>query len=163
MRKLSARQALFVQEYLIDLNAKDAVIRAGFVKNGAKQAGYALLQKPHVQAAITAAMAGRVKRMEIDQDEVLREIYRLGFSNIADYIEWGPNGVALKPSADMSEEALRCILEVSENKTEKGSTLKFKLHDKKGSLELLGRHLGIFTDINVRVGFRWEDALKDLE
>ena len=163
MLKLTEMQALFVEQFLINLNAKDAAIRAGFAKKQAKQAGHKLLQKPHVQAAITAAKQARSERTEIEQDEVLREIQRLGFSNIADYIVWGPEGVQLKASADMSEEALRCILEVSETKTEKGRTLKFKLHDKKGSLELLGRHLGIFTDVNVRVGFRWEDALKDLE
>ena len=45
MRKLTAKQALFVEEYLIDLNAKEAAIRAGFAKKRAKQAGYIALYR----------------------------------------------------------------------------------------------------------------------
>ena len=166
MSDLTPKQARFVEEYLIDLNATQAAIRAGYSKKTAGQVGFENLKKPEIQKAVTEAMAARSERTEIDQDEVLREIHRLGFSNIADYVEWGPDGVRLKESANMSDEALRCILEVSETKTDKGGTVKFKLHDKKGSLELLGRHLGLFKDnlnLGGTVGLRWEDALKELE
>jgi phage terminase small subunit len=163
---LNARQARFVEEYLIDLNATAAAKRAGYSAKTAYSQGERLLKHVEVAAAVEEAKATRSRRTEIDQDEVLREIHRLGFSNIADYVEWGPDGVRLKESTDMSDEALRCVLEVSETKTDKGGTVKFKLHDKKGSLELLGRHLGLFKDnlnLGGSVGLRWEDALKELE
>ena len=108
---LSPKQTRFVEEYLVDLNAAGAVVRAGYSKRGAKQKGYELREMPKIQAAITAAIQARSERTETEQDEVLREIHRLGFSNIADYVEWGPDGVKMKDSADMSEEALRCVLD----------------------------------------------------
>ena len=163
---LTPKQARFVEEYLLDLNATAAAKRAGYSAKTAEVIGYENLRKPQIAEAVTEAQKARSERTEIDQDEVLREIHRLGFSNIADYVEWGPDGVRLKESAGMSDEALRCILEVSETKTDKGGTVKFKLHDKKGALELLGRHLGLFKDnlnLGGNVGLRWEDALKELE
>ena len=62
------------------------------------------------------------------------------------YARWGPGGVRLKNSEELTEDEAAVVSELSENITENGGSLKFKLHDKKGALELLGRHLGIFND-----------------
>jgi phage terminase small subunit len=68
---LRAKRQRFVEEYLKDLNAKQAAIRAGYTTNRAEQAGYELLSFPDVQAAIQEAMAERSRRNGIDQDYVL--------------------------------------------------------------------------------------------
>jgi phage terminase small subunit len=71
---LTDKQKAFVQEYLLDLNAKQAAIRAGYTKNRAEQAGYELLTFPDVQEAVQKAKAERAERMKIDQDYVLELI-----------------------------------------------------------------------------------------
>ena len=68
----------------------------------------------------------------------------------------------MKPQEDLTSDQQAAVAEVSETKTEKGGTVKIKLHDKLGALEKIGRHLGMFTD-NVNVRFPHEDALKELK
>ena len=74
MNKLTAKQERFVAEYLIDLNATQAAIRAGYAKKGAAVEGSRLLANPKVAAAVAAAQAARAERTEITQDYVLTSI-----------------------------------------------------------------------------------------
>ncbi len=166
MSDLTPKQARFVEEYLIDLNAAHAAVRAGYSKKTAKQKGYALLKQPEIQGAVTEAIQARSERTLAEGDDVVLELKRLAFSNIRQYVEWGPDGVKLKDSTGLDDAASRCIAEVSETKSEKGGTVKFKLHDKRAALTDLMRHLGLFNDnlnLGGSVGLRWEDALKELE
>lgn len=71
---LTPKQALFVQEYLVDLNATQAAIRAGYSPKTAKSIGDENLTKPDVAAAVSAAMTKRSARVEITQDYVLSTI-----------------------------------------------------------------------------------------
>ncbi len=163
---LTPKQARFVEEYLLDLNATAAAKRAGYSEKTAKQQGQRLLTNVDVQAAVTEAQKARSERTNAEADDVVLELKRLAFSNIRQYVEWGPDGVKLKDSTGLDDTASRCIAEVSETKSEKGGTVKFKLHDKRGALTDLMRHLGLFTDnlnLGGSVGLRWEDALKELE
>ena len=121
MRKLSKRQALFVQEFLVDLNAKEAAIRADFAKKGAKQEGYRLLQKPHVQAAITAAMAGRMERTKASQDWIVEHL-----------VENVERAMQLEPVTDGEGES-------AGEHVYQGSVAN-------KALELLGRHAGMFPN-----------------
>lgn len=73
-KKLTPKQELFVQEYLKDLNATQAAIRAGYSENTARAIGQENLTKPAVKAAVDAAMEKRVERIQVDQDYVLRVI-----------------------------------------------------------------------------------------
>lgn len=70
--KLTEKQKRFVEEYLIDLNATQAAIRAGYSENSAMEQGYQLLQKTSVQHAIQQAQSKRAKRTEISQDDVIK-------------------------------------------------------------------------------------------
>jgi len=72
--KLTPKQTLFVQEYLKDLNATQAAIRAGYSEKTARQIGDENLSKPAIKAEIDKAMEARVERIQIDQDYVLRVI-----------------------------------------------------------------------------------------
>ena len=74
MAKLTEKQKRFVEEYLVDLNATQAAIRAGYSINRASELGYQLLQKTTVSDAIQSAMKKRQNRTEITQDMVLKEI-----------------------------------------------------------------------------------------
>jgi phage terminase small subunit len=148
--KLTPRQARFIEEYLIDLNATQAAIRAGYSAKNADKIGPELLGKTRVAEAIEKAIAERSRRTEITQDSVLRELALIGFADMADFTQWSPDGVTLKDSEDLTPEHTRIVAEVSQTKTEHGGTIKFKLHDKQAALVNLGRHLGLFHD-NLKV------------
>lgn len=146
MSKLTPKQQLFVAEYLADLNATKAAIRAGYAEKSARITASKMLTKANIQAAIEEAFQARIQRVEVTADQVVEELARLGFSDMRSFTKWGPDGVVLKHSEDLDEDAARCVAEVSQTVTLGGGSIKFKLHDKKGSLELLGKHLGMFRE-----------------
>jgi len=76
MRGMSVKQRLFVEEYLINLNATQAAIRAGYKEANANQIGYQLLHKASVSEAIAEAKARRSERTAITQDYVLQKLKR---------------------------------------------------------------------------------------
>ncbi|MGE5483684.1 MAG: terminase small subunit [Ignavibacteriales bacterium] len=143
MGALTRKQELFVKEYLIDLNATQAAIRAGYSKRNADKIGPELLQKPQIQAAIQAAMKEREARTEVTQDMVLQHLRKIAFGDLKDFVKFGPDGVEIK---DCEEVDGTVLAEVSESKTEKSTNVRVKMPDKLKALELLGRHLGMFRD-----------------
>lgn len=144
MRKLTPKQARFVDEYLVDLNATQAAIRAGYSKKTAGQIGERLLKKVEIQQALAERMKAREKRTEITQDMVLRELAKIAFGDQRRVMEWGPAGVKLRDSTQITDDEAAIVAEVSETITANGGTLKLKTHDKVGALKLLGDHLGMF-------------------
>ena len=74
MKKLTAKQESFVAEYLIDLNATQAAIRAGYSEKTASETGYENLRKPQIAEAVQKALAERSERTEVTQDYVLTAI-----------------------------------------------------------------------------------------
>ena len=161
-RRLTPKQAEFVRQYLVDLNATQAAIRAGYSEKTAYRIGAELLQKTSVAEAIATAQAKREQRTEITADRVVAELAKIAFGSARDVMEWGPNGVTLKSSTELTDEQAAAIAGVSENITQNGSSLKLKRHDKVKALELLGRHLGMFTDkvkneISGGLEIKWQD------
>ena len=157
-KELTAKQKAFVQEYLIDLNATQAAIRAGYSTDTAKVIGSENLTKPDIQEAIQEAMAAREKRTEITQEMVLRELAKIAGVDIKNYLSYrtektvvGTDEETGEPIVDYSHivdlkdsEQVDGTL-ISEIQLQKGN-LKFKLHDRVKALELLGKHLGMFVD-----------------
>jgi phage terminase small subunit len=141
---LSDKQQRFITEYLVDLNGTQAAIRAGYKKKYARQQAAENLAKPYIQVEIQARMNRRSTRTEITADKVLTEFARLGFSDMRRFTEWGPDGVKLKESSELSEDDARCVAEVAQTVTESGGQLKFKLHDKLKALESMARHLKLY-------------------
>ena len=163
---MTPKQERFVQEYMIDSNATQAAIRAGYSEQTAAEQGYQLLQKTSVKKAVAEAMQTRSERTEITADQVLKELALIGFSDMRDFTSWAPNGVMLRESRELTEGQARAVAEVSETKTEHGGTVRFKLHDKRASLVDIGRHLGMFTDnVNLSGGLTLthEQALEQLK
>lgn len=142
MAKLTAKQQRFCDEYLIDLNATQAAIRAGYSPRTAEQAASRLLRFVKVQDEIAREMAERSKRTGINQDRVLMEIAKMAFVNIDDVIDL--DTAQVKQTA--TKDDLACIQSVKIKPTEFGTEREIKLCDKKSNLELLGRHLGMFKD-----------------
>jgi phage terminase small subunit len=157
--KLSAKYKRFADEYLIDLNAAQAVLRAGYKAGSDQRAaeiGYQLLQKAPVKDYIAQRQKERSERTEITQDMVLRELAKIGFADIRKAVKWSPtmgeqiiedsvvqtNGVMLIDSDKIDDDTAAAISEIKQ--TQNG--IAIKMHDKKGALVDIGRHLGMFTD-----------------
>ena len=159
--KLTPRQHRFVQEYLIDLNATQAAIRAGYSKKTAEHQASRLLGNVGIAAAIQAGQAALSESIGITVENVAKELALLGFADMGTYVKLDASETTVKLDwTDLPEGATRCIQEITQEEHtggkghEKGEIrrTKFKLYDKKGSLELLGRHLGMFNDkINLGV------------
>ncbi|UJX41706.1 terminase small subunit [Desulfovibrio sp. JY] len=141
---LNKKQQRFVEEYIVDLNATQAAIRAGYSQKTAYRIGHDLLQKTSVSDAIETAMAERSERTKITADAVLQELARLAFSDIRKVTVFGGKGVTIKESAEIDDATAAAISEVSETTTQFGGSRKVKMHDKVKALELAGRHLGLF-------------------
>jgi phage terminase small subunit len=145
---VTPKQQLFVREYLVDLNATQAAIRAGYSERTAGQMGFDLLKNPQVAAAIQSGMDKRAAKVEITAERVLQEIARLAFFDPSKlYDEHGRP----KPVHELDEDTRRAIAGVEIDEVGGGDkplvvTRKVKLADKGANLERLGRHLKLFTE-----------------
>ena len=127
MSKLTDKQTAFVREYLVDLNATQAAIRAGYSERTASRIGPQLLGKNWVREAIEKAQAKRARRVEVTQDYVL--------SNLVEVVE---RTMQRAPVLDRKGEQVT---------DEEGRAVwTFDAKGANRALELLGKHLGILTD-----------------
>ncbi len=146
--KLTFKQQMFILEYLEDLNATQAARRAGYSKDTAKQIGTENLSKPTIAAKIQEAMDLRAQRLEITADKVLVEIGKLAFSNSKDLYDGKGR---LIPVHELDSDVAATISEITEKSIGRNGDdvvleRKYKTADKKGNLELLGKHLVLFAD-----------------
>ena len=144
--RVNHRQSSFVREYLVDLNATQAAIRAGYSKKTAGQIGDENLKKPEIKAAIQQEMDKRSARTGITADRVIKELASIGFADTTKAVSVRRGQVRVEDTASLDEDTRRAISEIRQTTTTNGGSLSIKFHDKKGALELLGRHLGIFAD-----------------
>ena len=152
---LTPKRRRFVDEYLVDLNATQAAIRAGYSPKTARSAGSRLLTNVNIKPVIQAAMDARAKRLEISADNVLKELARIGFADIRDLVAWDEEHVRFRPSGQLTDDQAAAISEVlaetkrftdNQGNTETTIKLKLKTHDKLAALRDIGRHLKLFTD-----------------
>ncbi|MCI8865592.1 MAG: terminase small subunit [Lachnospiraceae bacterium] len=147
MAKLTEKQQRFVDEYLIDLNATQAAIRAGYSVKRASEIGYQLLQKTTVQQAISEKMAERSKRTGINQDRILMELARIALLNSANVVNY--EDATIKEDALPDDLAAVASVKVKRFPTKDGGEgieREIKFCDKVRALELAGKHLGMFKD-----------------
>lgn len=146
MAKLTEKQKRFIEEYLIDLNATQAAIRAGYSPNSARDIGSENLTKPDIRARIDEALAERSKRTGINADRVLREIARIAFVNAADVINFDSATIAEGASTDDTAAISSVKVKTIPTKDGEGVEREIRLCDKLKALELCGKHLGMFKD-----------------
>jgi phage terminase small subunit len=151
--KLTPKQVRFVQEYLIDLNAAQAAIRAGYSAKTARVMGHENLTKPDIAAAIEKAMSERAERTRLTGDMVVDELRKIGFANMLDYMKSTPEGDPYLDFSALTRDQGAVLQEVTVEDFVDGrgedaravKRVKFKLHDKQAALVSLGRHLGMFV------------------
>jgi phage terminase small subunit len=154
-KALSPRQERFVEEYLCDLNATQAYRRAGYKVSSdlvARVEGSRLLTKPNISSAIAAARAQLAGDTKVSAERVVQEYARIAFSDMKDFIKFNDDGEAVLDWASMPPGATKAIAEITQEEYLDGKgkharpirRTRFKLHDKKGALDSLARHLDLF-------------------
>jgi len=138
---LKRRERRFVEEYLVDLNATRAAVRAGYSEKTATSIACRLMKKEAIGAAVRAGMDERSKRTQITADRVLRELARIAFADIRSFTERDGSALTAKSLAALSDDDSAAIAEMSGTD---GKTFKVKLHDKKHALDKIARHLGLY-------------------
>ena len=161
-KELTEKQRVFVEEYLVDMNATQACIRAGYSPRSAREQGYENLQKQHIQDAVAAAQRARTERTLITQDQVVMELVKIGTSDIRKIID--RDGAPINPH-DWDDKTAASVASIeivpvtgNFGVDEMGNPIvkhayKVKHWDKNQALEKLGRHLAMFTDnLNSNLG-----------
>lgn len=139
---MTQKQKLFIEEYLIDLNATQAAIRAGYSPDTAQQIGSENLSKPVISTEISKAMAERSRRTGVSADRVVLELAKIGFAKITDIVDLQTAEI----KEDVSEDDLACIQSIKVKPNEWGTEKEIKMYDKRAALVDLGKHLGMFKD-----------------
>jgi len=133
--RLTRKQEAFLDAYIANgFNASQAAITAGY-KGRANTIGSRLLSKVDIQTAIAKKLKPLARRHNIDADRIIGRLTTLAFGTLRDVAEWGPDGVSLKPSADLTEEQAALVREVAEtfgSDTRKG--VRIKTHDQLAAL-----------------------------
>lgn len=148
--KLTEKQIRFAQEFIIDLNATQAAIRAGYKRISAGQIGHELLKKHEIQVLIQELKEEREKRTEITADMVVREFAKIGFINVKYFYD---DTGKLKPLKELTDEQAAAIAEVKTREFSIDGESKiiettFKLNSKVAALQELGKHTGIYEKDN---------------
>ena len=158
---LTKKQKTFIDEYLIDLNATQAAIRAGYSPDSARQSGSDNMNNPYIRAHIDKAMAERSKRTGVNADRVIQELAKMAFMNAVDVIN--TEDATLKDGALPEDTAAIQSVKVKSIPTKDGEGVEreIKMADKIKALELLGKHLGMFTD-KVNLEVQTSDKLDDI-
>ena len=146
---MTRKQERFVEEYLVDLCATQAAIRAGYSPATAGAIGAENLKKPQIRARIDQAMAELSKRTGVNQERVIRELAKVAFVNATDIVDF--ESAKLLPTAAPEDTAAIASVKVKTIPTADGLGVEreIRMADKLKALELLGKHFGMFTD-NVR-------------
>lgn len=172
MTDLTPKQLEFCRQYLVDLNATQAAIRAGYSERTANEQGSRLLANVRVRDEIERLGVKRAKRTNFDADRVLEEIQRIATVNIKDVVRWGMKEVAVpldedgkplppeeahsavgmdyvhKPfvepinSDDLPDEITAAIAEVRQTR----DGIAIKMHSKSAGVELAARHFGMLKE-----------------
>jgi phage terminase small subunit len=142
LAKLTPKQRRFVEEYLVDLNATQAAIRAKYSLKTAYRIAAENLQKPQIVAAIKASMDHLSDRTAVSQDRIVLELARIAFMDPTKVINFS-RGTLMD---NLSEDDRAGLAGVKVKDGLYTTEREVKLCDKLRALELLGRHLGMFTD-----------------
>lgn len=152
-KKATPRWKLFAHEYCKEMNGTKAAISVGYSEKSATMQASRLLTKEKVKSEVERILSDRAKKLDITAEKVLGELAKMAFANMQDYIQI-QDGEAYVDLSAMTREQAAAIQEITSERYVEGKgddarevkRTKFKLSDKRGSLELLGKHLKLFTD-----------------
>jgi len=147
-KPLRPKQHRFVEEYLLDFNATQAALRAGYSAKTARVIGPENLSKPAIQHAIRVALHAQSTRVQLTQEGILEELHILSHSDITHYSVNAHGDVILTPGAP--PQAMRAVASLKKRivPTEHGLAYEteIRLWNKPASVRMAGEHLGTFRD-----------------
>ncbi len=141
---LTEKQIRFCKEYIIDANKTQAAIKAGYSSKTAESQGSRLLTNVNVVNFIQELKKDVEKANKITIQKVLNELDKMAFSNITDYIEVKEDTITLTDWTKLSKEQTAAIESVHQTK----DGYRIKLYNKPHALEMIGKHLGMFAEID---------------
>ena len=144
---MTQKQQRFVDHYLVDLNATQAAIRAGYSQRTAAEIGHENLRKPQIQAAIEATQAEHARRLEITTDRILRELARIAFADMREFAAVSGGGIRLRDSASWTDHDAAAVAELVET----GGGVRVKLHNKLAALDMLAKRFGLYAPDKLQV------------
>ena len=169
--ELTDKQSAFIDQYLVDYNAKQAAIRAGYAEKQSASMASQLLDKPHIQAELSKRQTKIARKLGVTAERVLEELGRVAFSDIRDLFDDAGN---LKPLSDLDKDTAATVAGVQvtskKGKLKKNGkpsmqyTHRVRQWDKMAALEKLAKHLGMYkeeasqVDINVTIEGRDADC-----
>lgn len=140
--ELKEKQKRFAEEYLLDLNATQAALRAGYSPKTAYSQGSRLLKHPQVKKYVEEKQKSMQETLGINRERVVEEIAKIAFGDIRDFLVWSEEGVSLLPSNRLSDDAAASIAEVKEMT----SGVTVKQYDKLRALDLIAKMLGMYEE-----------------
>lgn len=153
---LSLKQQRFVDEYLVSGNATQAAIAAGYSEKTARSIGAENLTKPDIAAVIASRQLAAAEKADVSAEQVLRALAAIAFADLTDVASWGEDGeLSMVGSSELSPAAAAALREIRSTTStvtfgdggERSTVYKaVKQHDKLRALELLGKHLGMFSE-----------------
>jgi phage terminase small subunit len=150
MQRLTPKQEAFCQRYIETGNASEAYrlsYNAARMKpETVNRKAFDVLANGNIAARLDELRAHHMRRHEVTVDRIVSELAKIAFANAQDFFAWGPSGVTVKASDDLTEDQRAVVCEVSQTVTAEGGTIRVKLSDKQAALEKLGKHLGMFVD-----------------
>lgn len=147
---LNDRQSRFVDEYLVDLNATQAAIRAGYSKKTAGSQGFDLLKKPEIASEIEKRRQIVAEKTGLTTERLLQEAMRLAFFDIRKLVDKDGKPLPLNQLDDDTAAAIQGldVATVGNNDVGVGEVLKYKIADKNSAIERLFKHMGLFEKDN---------------
>lgn len=139
---LNEKQKRFADEYLVDLNATQAAMRAGYSARSAYSQGHRLLQYPEVKGYISAQQEKLREKLEFTREMVIGEIAKIAFGDIRGVLDWSEGGITLVPSSRIPDDVAASISEVKAM----SSGISVKQYDKLRALDLMSKILGFYED-----------------
>ncbi|WP_440997654.1 terminase small subunit [Arhodomonas sp. SL1] len=154
MARITDKQEAFAREYLVDLNASQAAIRAGYSLKTAGQVGHQLLGKPAVAERIAELKAERERRLEVNADTVVRELARIGLMDPRKLFHADGTPRAVTELDDATAAAIHSleVARIGNSEVEVGQVLKYRLSDKVAALDKLMKHFGMYEQDNRQRG-----------
>lgn len=144
--RLTPKQERFVHEYLVDLNATQAAIRAGYSKKTAQEQSSRLLSNVMLSKAIAKGQQALAEKTGVTAEKVIAELALIGFANIKDYLNLSDPDNPTVDLSNLTSEQAAVIAEATVEQKRGKRRVKIKLHDKLNALANLGKHLGLFSE-----------------
>lgn len=155
IKKLSAKEQLFVNLYNVDPNADKAAVSAGYAKTTArtraplwvsKDRRSCPLNKRHVWDAVQKAREAAGKRCNVTVDRIVVELCKIAFANADEFYNWIDGEGYLKPSHELTMDQKAAVASVVQKVNKAGRTVEVKLYDKQKALDMLARITGAYND-----------------